>query len=136
MVGDMPSKDLASALTEMEIKFDSSGTNEYLKGEFITALMAGHKIPDTLKSVHDTGSQNWFIKTFLKVFGGGSTSIWGNIRVAVIFVLISIGYRMIFGAGRGGGVQLQERRQVVEEIVHTYDSPVGAAINYDGDEEF
>jgi hypothetical protein len=134
MIGDMPSKDLVRSLREMNCEFDENGTNDYLKHEFITALISGKQIPDSLRNANDPKHKSWWINLLLQTFGQGSTSWWGNLRVAFIFATLSIGYKILFG-GMGGGVlgrggyKLKERIPIVEEASYGVGGVGGAGFD-------
>jgi len=112
MVGDMPSAELERALVDMEVDFEEGSSNEAMKEKFIQALMDGKQIPDSLRNSTDVSSRSWWMNALVTVFGGGNTSVLGNVRVAAIFVLLTIGWRLL--SNRGGGYELKERLEVVE----------------------
>ncbi len=110
LVGDMSKDDLSGVLKEMDE--DGEGERDVLVDRFVAALMAGKKIPENFNGTG--GARPWWMTMILQFFGGGSTSIWGNLRIGFMFAFLSLMWKMFMGGRRKDWV-MKQRLEVVDE---------------------
>mmetsp|Transcript_18241 Transcript_18241/g.37203 ORF Transcript_18241/g.37203 Transcript_18241/m.37203 type:complete len:568 (+) Transcript_18241:142-1845(+) len=110
MIGDMPCGDLKSALKQMKVDVREGEPDDYYRTAFVQALLDGKKLPDDFRPEPRFGP---VVTGMLKFFSGGNTSVFGNFRVAFLFVALSLAWRFI---SFGKQTRFSERIPIVDEV--------------------